>query len=141
LAADLPLEEDTQLLRAITVDEIGSDGKIYSTAFSPRPERDKGMLSTEHESRPDGAEGYLAECGLDGVEGIYAVTVGECTSQDLPCLDDANEEGKSAWHVSIDFRNFIGSTNRLSEGGKRRARKLAAFAKDRGRLAPLPDDD
>jgi hypothetical protein len=43
----------------------------------------------------------------DDLDGIYAVSVSECSSQQLPYIDDGGEGEHSAYHVSIDFTNFL----------------------------------
>jgi len=45
----------------------------------------------------------------DDLDGIYAVSVSECSSQQLPYIDDGGEGEHSAYHVSIDFTNFLGA--------------------------------
>lgn len=123
------------LYRAVATDEVGADGKVFSSAFSPLPDKDKGLLSTEHETRPDGAQGYRNNCGLTDIAAIYAVSIEECTSEDLPCIDDSGEGDNSDWHVSVDFRAHANEVFRLSNSGKRKAKRLAQFARDRKPLA------
>lgn len=124
-----------QLLRVVCTDEVGADGKIFSTAFTPRAERDQGLLSLEHGDRPGGAQAYRAECGFSDIDGIYAVTVGECTLQELPCIDDGGEDGLSRWHVSVDFRAYLNESNQPTKPGKRKARALAEYARQRRKQA------
>jgi hypothetical protein len=135
LASELPLTATKQLLRVVCTDEVGADGKIFSTAFTPRAERDQGLLSMEHGDPPGGAQAYRGDCGLQDIEGIYAVTVGECTLQELPCIDDGGDDGLSSWHVSVDFRAYVNASNQPTGAGKRKARALATYARQRRKQA------
>jgi len=89
----------------------------------------------EHGDRPGGAQAYRDECGLSDIDGIYAVTVGECSSQDLPCIDDGGDDGLSRWHVSVDFRAYVNAAYQPTSAGKRKARALADYARKRGKRA------
>jgi hypothetical protein len=72
---------------------------------------------------------YREERELEDLDGIYAVSVSECSSQQLPYIDDGGEGEHSAYHVSIDFTNFLGASGvDLTHGGRRRAKELAKFA-------------
>lgn len=142
---DLPLLGDSQLLRVVMREEVSVfTGQPSSTAFEPRTvdssafkvrSCDKGLLSTEHGNRPGGAARYLSECGLSGVEGIWAVTVEECRNVGVPPLSDGGVNGQSQWHVSIDFRDFVNESMNLRKEGSRRARMLRDLAQERGQLA------
>ncbi|MCW2092536.1 UNVERIFIED_ORG: hypothetical protein M2328_005816 [Rhodococcus erythropolis] len=122
------------------------DGKVSPTAFEPRTEidssafkpraKDGGLLSTEHGDRPNGAQGFVDECKLSGVAGVWAVEAAECTEIALPWVDDGGEGELSDWHVSIDFRAHLpeGSSN-VNNGGKKKARKLRDRAVARGKRA------
>lgn len=146
MSAELPVGCMTHLLRSVFNLEVSVlDGEVSSTAFTPvkmdstafTPKaKDKGMLSTEHGDRPGGAAGYLEECPLDDVAGIWAVTVGECEGVELPVIPDGHLPDRSDWHVSIDFTGHLseGSSN-VNKVGKRKARKLRDHAVGRGQCA------
>lgn len=89
----------------------------------------------EHGDRPGGAQAYRNECELNDIDGIYAVTVAECTLQELPCIDDGGDDALSPWHVSVDFRAYVNASHRATEAGKRKARALAEYARQRGKRA------
>lgn len=102
----------------------------------PKGDIDTGLLSAEHGDRPGGASAYREECQLEDLEGIYAVSVGECSSQQLPYIDDGGEGAHSPYHVSIDFTSFLGASGvNLTHGGRRRAKELAKYATARRRQA------
>ncbi|HEY5856648.1 MAG TPA: hypothetical protein VIW24_22065 [Aldersonia sp.] len=113
-------------------------------AFTPRGDKDKGLLSTEHGDRPGSAAGYKAWCdeNFRDVAGIWAVSVTECHEQALQPTLDGGENGKPEHHVSIDFTSFIvggrgdGSVSyNLTKQGKRKARALRDRAVERHRRA------
>ncbi|MGW6660791.1 hypothetical protein [Rhodococcus sp. NPDC055024] len=156
MASELPVSGETWFLRCVFEEEVSVlDGTVTQAAFEPRSgvseppprvaiestafrpkSKDKGLLSTEHGDRPDGAGGFMAECTLTDVAGIWAVDAGECKDLDLPWIDDGGEGELSAWHVSIDFRAYLpeGSMN-VNNGGKKKARKLRDRAVARGKQA------
>lgn len=51
---------------------------------------------------------YRDECEHEGLDGIYAVSVSESSSQQLPYIDAGGEGEHSAYRVSIDCTNFLG---------------------------------
>ena len=143
LASGLPLDNgETQLFRVVFNTEINPlTGKINSTAFTPPPS-DEGLLSTEHGHRPGGAQSYREAINLDDVAGIWAITVAECRLDpqrqndiELPLIDDGGEDGKSPWHVSVDFRPYVNDANRVNSPGIRKGKYLRDCAQERGNLA------
>jgi hypothetical protein len=142
VASELPIDPDTELLRVIFNTQINPiNGAISSTAFTPPPS-DEGLLSTEHGDRPGRAVQYREDVALDDVAGIWAVFARECALDaelpndiDLPLIDDGGEDGKSPWHVSVDFRAYTNARNRVNSPGIRKGKYLRDKAQQRGRLA------
>jgi hypothetical protein len=135
LASGLPLNGDTPLLRVVFNPEINAvTGDISSLAFMPRPV-DVGLWSTEHGGRPGGASKYREQLELSDVAGIWAVIGAECETESLPLIDDGGEEGRSPWHISVDYRQHLTDSNRLNNSGKKKAKRLRDRAQERGPLA------
>ena len=142
MASGLPLNGHTRLLRVVFNTQINPlTGRIDSTAFTPPPS-DEGLLSTEHGDRPGSAEAYREAVDLTDVAGIWGVTVTECEANykrehdiQLPLIDDGGEDGKSPWHVSIDFRQYVNQSNRVNSPGLRKGKYLRDCAQSRGKLA------
>lgn len=136
MGSGLPLNGHSRLLRAIFEAEIDLvTGQISSLAFTPRPV-DDGLWSTEHGDRPGGAGQYRQDLELEGVAGIWGVTVTECESEEIPLIDDGGENGRSAWHISVDYRAHLNSeSKRLNSAGKKKAKRMRDRAQERGRLA------
>lgn len=141
MASELPLDDDTQLLRVVFNIEIHAvTGEIASTAFTPATNH-RGLLSTEHGGRPGGAAAYRNDVKLKDVAGIWAVTVSECRAEDeelnLPALgviDDGGEDDKSPWHVSIDYTHLVNAKYRVNSPGIRKGKFLRDRAQARGQL-------
>jgi hypothetical protein len=135
LASGLPLDSETELLRAVFIVEIDAlTGAISSLAFTPRPV-DVGLWSTEHGDRPGGAPAYREELKLGGIAGIWAVSVDACETENLPLIDDGGEEDRSPWHVSVDYREHLNASNRVNKAGQKKAKRLRDYAQERGQLA------
>ena len=136
MASGLPFDDgDTELLRAIFNVEVDAvTGVISSLAFMPRPV-DVGLWSTEHGDRPGGALAYREQLELDGIAGIWAVSVSECETENLPLIDDGGEEERSPWHVSVDYRAHLSPSNRLNNSGMKKAKRMRDRAQERGQRA------
>lgn len=135
MATGLPLNGHTRLLRAVFNVEIDAvTGKISSLAFTPRPV-DEGLWSTEHGDQPGGAHAYREQIDLENVAGIWAVTVTECEAENLPVIDDGGEDGRSPWHVSVDYRAHLNDSKRVDSPGQKKAKRLRDRAQERGPLA------
>ena len=115
---------DTLLLRQIHPNFVERDGQVSYVAFRPFP-RDEGKLSA-YDGDQITAEAawnhYTRVLSLIS-EGVMAVTVDECESQQTRPTLDAHPYPE---HVSIDFTGL--SRREIRDAAK----KLAELAMDRG---------
>ena len=98
-----------------------------SQAFRPSS-RDNKLLSVydgDQISAHDAFNHYAKDANKHQPVGVLAVTVQECTNEDLPAIPDQNTFPE---HVLIDFRQF--GSNRI----KTKARRLRNMAQNRGWL-------
>ena len=111
------------------------DGRVTGQAFRPSA-KDAGLLSVSRSSVTSPAEawrGYTQELELKS-DGVWGVSVGECSEEDLPARaapEPGPEPPKDDAHAVIDFSGVI-SKSQCEARGTRLARKASL----RGRLAP-----
>jgi hypothetical protein len=125
----LLMDRDELLLRQVFPGWIDEEGVLTSQAFRPS-KGDEGKLSIARGSLTTAEAAfkhYTTELCLRSA-GTWAVTVGEALDAELQSYDEKNE--KVPAHGFIDFRE-------LGRGeAERRAKRLLARAKARGRLFP-----
>ena len=78
------MTEDTMLLRQVHPSWV-QQGRVTSQAFRPTP-KDKHMLSVYDGDMTTPADSWTHFCGILGFQsiGVMAVTVGECSTLELP---------------------------------------------------------
>jgi len=101
-------------------------GRVTSQAFRPTP-KDKHMLSVYDGDMTTPADSWTHFCGTLGFQsiGVMAVTVGECSTLELPARSDPEPFPE---HAVIDFSDL--TENLIEKKGKR----LKAMASSRGWL-------
>jgi len=127
--ATLLTNRDELLFRQVFPGWIDEEGVLSSQAFRPS-KGDKGKLSIARESLTTAEEAfkyYTTELCLSSA-GTWAVTVGETLDAGLESFDEKDERVPA--HGFIDFRE-LGRNE-----AERRAKRLLARAKARGRLFP-----
>jgi hypothetical protein len=124
------MNDDTLLLRQVHPSWV-QQGQITSQVFKPTS-KDESQLSAydgDLISAELAWQHYTGTLGFSSV-GVVAVSVGECTEQDLPVIPDSEPFPE---HVSIDFDSLVDSERH------RRAKILKARATSRGWLHPVPE--
>jgi hypothetical protein len=102
------------------------NGRPTSQAFRPTP-KDDGKLSVDDGSKIEAKASWQRFTGTLGFQsvGVLAVTVAECSEQELPVVADAEPYLE---HCFIDF------TGLLKRTAEKKAKVLASHAVQRGWL-------
>jgi hypothetical protein len=119
------LHPETLLLRQIHPSFV-QNGRPTSQAFRPTP-KDRDKLSVDDGSKIDARsprERFAGTLGFESI-GILAVTVAECSEQELPVIADGNP------YPEYCFIDFSGVIKRAAE---KKAKVLASHAVRRGWL-------
>ena len=114
------MNDETLLHRIIKPNWWLQADNVSSQSFRPTPE-DQKRLSVYDGDRitPESAwQHYIREPGKPLPAGVLAVTVAECSDQDLPAIPDPDT---FAEHVLIDFSEF----------GNNQIRRKSAWLRDR----------
>ena len=119
------MRPETLLLRQIHPSFV-QNGRPTSQAFRPTP-KDRDKLSVDDGSKIDARsswERFTRTLGFESA-GVLAVTVAECSEQELPVTADAEPYPE---HCFIDFAGL------LKKAAERKAKILASHAGQRGWL-------
>lgn len=116
---------NTLLLRQIHPSFI-QNGRVTSQAFRPTP-KDESFLSVDNGDRvsaEDCWQRFTANLACKSI-GVQAVSLAECTTQELPVIEDGNSHPE---HCSIDFTTF---DKKMTE---KKSKLLRVHAEKRGWL-------
>lgn len=94
---------DTLLLRQIHPSFV-QDGRVTSQAFRPTP-KDEFLLSVDDGDRVNAEacwQRFIASPACNSI-GVQAVSLAECTTQELPVIEDGAPHPE---HCSVDFTAF-----------------------------------
>lgn len=123
-----PLTNEDELLHRQVNPAFIQNGRVGSSAFKPTS-KDEGQLSVSRDSVSSAEQAFIKftqERGLKSA-GVWSVTVGECSELKLAAFPDPLLEPVSdPAHAFVDFRA------QASKGAERLAKRLAAFARERG---------
>lgn len=119
------MKDDTVLLRQIHPAFV-QEGRVTSQAFRPTP-KDESLLSVDDGSLVSPEASFERFNNTPNCEsiGLKAVTKGECSSAELPVIQDGNPYPE---HCSIDF------TGLGRKPAERKAKQLRSYASQRGWL-------
>ena len=118
------MNDETLLYRVISSGVWVQSGHVSSQAFRPRRSDNKRLSVYDGDQiTPQDAWSHYTREDYRLSVGVLAVTVSECSAQDLPTLPDPQT---FAEHVLIDFSKF--GTNQI----KRKSSLLRDFAVARG---------
>ena len=126
------MNDGTLLYRVINSDWLVQEGHVSSQAFRPRP-RDHKLLSAYDGDQiaPGAAWHHYTNDPTNPPVGVLAVTVAECSVEQLPTRPDPETFPE---HVLIDFTKF--GTSQI----KRKSERLRDYAVSRGWLFRRNDD-
>lgn len=133
-----PMADQTELVfRQVPSGHIKC-GRLTSQAFAPMP-KDGRLLSVDRSSMVTAEQAFRAFVARGrSSEGSWAVTVGECSSYELPCfwnprpkLADGTREDNEA-HSVIDYRT-VSTDSQI----KKKATCLGSIAQRRGCQYPI----
>lgn len=122
---DGKLTNTTELLYRQVHPRFVDEGRVSSQAFTPS-EKDNGRLSVSQSTKttPESAYHFFTETRKLQSVGVWAVSVEEADSLELPVFSDPLPDDPS--HAVIDF-------NKHSTTAKRKlGSRLAEFARNRG---------
>ncbi len=118
------MNEETLLHRVISATMWVQSGTVSSQAFRPRPSDNKQLSVYDGDQiTPQDACSHYTREDQNPPLGVLAVTVLECSAQDLPVLPDPQTFLE---HILIDFSKF--GTNQI----KRKSSSLRDCAVARG---------
>jgi hypothetical protein len=119
------VNDATLLLRQVNPSWI-QQGRVTSQAFKPTPKDDfkLSVYDGDLTSPPDSWKHFTEKLGFRSV-GTLAITVAECSSQELPARPDPEPFPE---HAVVDFTGL--ETNQI----EKKSKKLNALAAHRGWL-------